>query len=327
MRELETLIIASGDESCRLELIPEFGGTCNRLRLTAADGKPVDVVAGHRTRAEFETDKYYRGVVLYPYVNRLDKGQYCYRGQSFQFAVNEPERSNSLHGFLMHIEPHVIRLQEQEHNAEVTLCYSYDGHNPGYPFPADIILTYRLDHQAGMSLTFTVKNNHHDTVPLGIGWHPYFTLGQQVDSLKLQLPPAMKVAVNERRLPTGNKIAFPDFNDLTRIGSRQFDDCMALTQAAAGKACTRLYSEVMKYGLEIWQDVAVDCQGSTKQYCKDGRAGFQYVHVFIPPDRASIAIEPVSCGINALNTDENLIYLAPAASVSASCGVRSLYSL
>ena len=53
-------------------------------------------------------------MVLYPFVNRLDGGRYTYRGQSYQFAVNEPARNNSLHGLLM-----------TEHAAALTLLYAY----------------------------------------------------------------------------------------------------------------------------------------------------------------------------------------------------------
>ena len=78
-------------------------------------------------------------MVLYPFVNRLDGGRYTYRGQSYQFAVNEPARNNSLHGLLM-----------TEHAAALTLLYSYPGDNPGYPFPAEIRLTYHLTRHAGL---------------------------------------------------------------------------------------------------------------------------------------------------------------------------------
>lgn len=322
MSDYHPLVLSTQSQASRLELVPSFGGLCNSLQLTTANGALLNIVAGLRSRAELENNKYFRGVALYPYVNRLDAGRYRFNQRDYQFPINEPAFDNSLHGFLMSITPEIHDLVENEDSAAVTLIYRYDGSNPGYPFSAEIHLNYHLNDSDGLTLTFTVKNLHRDIVPVGIGWHPYFTLGEKVDDLKLKLPRVKRVEVNERLLPTGNVHHFDDFEKLSRIGERNLDDCMQLSESSADIVNTVLWSDAKQLGLEVWQD----CKTS-KQQTPEIHGKFPYVQVFIPPDRQSIAIEPVSCSINAFNTGEDLVYLEPNAVLSCQCGVRLLHSL
>src|SRR5690606_19837389 len=65
----------------------------------------------------------------------------------------------------------------------------------------------------------------------------------------------------------------------------------------------------MSFGIELWQQ----------------RQDYPWLHLFIPPDRSSIAIEPVSSGINAFNSGEGLRWLEPGEQVAMLCGIRALH--
>lgn len=226
MKYYESVVVATGDGTYAMELLPGCGGILNRLTHTRGMGQKTELMAGLPDQQALANDRYYRGAPLYPWVNRLDAGRYEYQDRHYQGETNESDTKTSLHGFLVGIRPGIVELEELEQTAFVTLLYRYQGENPVYPFAADISLRYSLHSNDGLSLQFDVLNRHHAVVPLGLGWHPYFTLG----------------------LP--------------------------------------------------------------------------FIHIFIPPDRLSVALEPVSCGINAFNTGDALVHLEAGAVYSASCGVR-----
>lgn len=311
MRDYESFVVATGDGRWRLELVPAFGGVINSLIHTAADGRCFELIEGHRSRAGFEQDRYYHNVPLYPFVNRLDGGRYRHQGDNHRFALNEPATGNSLHGFLYRRVPQVENVVSDLHSAEATLVWHYAGDEPGYPFAADIRLQFRLHTEAGLAITFSVRNLHQAAVPLAIGLHPYYTLGGKVDDWHLQLPAGARVLLDARMLPTGELGQFTRFAAPALIGDARFDDCFELVSAGEEHACTRLWSPAAGIGVELWQRLQ----------------DYPMQQVFIPPDRGSIAIEPVSGGINCFNTGTKLRLLAPGEEFSARSGVRIMQHL
>lgn len=289
-----------------------MGGLANRLRLCAA-GETHEVIAGLADRQALADDVIYRGVPLFPVINRLDGGRYNHLGSSYQLPVNEPARNNTLHGFLTTLVP-TVKVHEGATASECTLNYRYEGQYQGYPFPADVQFHFVLHDQARLELSMNVINMHSQPIPVGIGWHPYFTLGDSVDELALQLPKVKKVVVNERMLPTGEHVDFQAFAQPQRIGKTQFDTCFAIQNSQSqATAKTILWSAERRRGLEVWQQT--------------GQHGLNFLQLCIAPDRKSIAIEPVTCGINAFNTGEGLVLLQPNERFSARMGVRLLASL
>lgn len=316
MSNYEAIIVAPGDASCELELVPEFAGITNRLRLSTADGKSFNILAGLSSREEMVADASFRGMPLFPFANRLDAGAYRHQEQSYQFDINEAETNNTLHGFLYQMPAELLSSQQTENEAKATLVYRYAGNNVAYPFPVEIKISYCLSQKEGFVMNFEVTNLHNETIPVGVGWHPYFQFANKVDSLSLRLPPVNIVEVDERMLPTGVQREFNNFNRLTRIGDTLFDDSMVLQKGqAAEKFKTLLWSEEDNIGIEIWQQTGTESESGNN-------GGYDFLQVYIPPDRQSIAIEPVSSGINAFNSGDGLIHLEAGQTFTANCGVR-----
>lgn len=303
--------LVTGDNRARLELLSNHGGIINALVFTDSRGAQHNVIAGFDSLQAIEQDQYYRGVPLYPFVNRLDAGRYSFAGRTYQFPVNEVARHNALHGFIQHLPVSISTSSISPTRAQAQAVYDYPGDRAAYPFPARITMTYTLDSSGSLELEMAVHNLSAEQVPVGIGWHPYFTLGEPVDDLSLRIPASKRVAVDQRLLPTGALDAQSSFVTLTPIASTTFDTCYKL-DSAEDAICSEqeviLWSERAQHGLAVWQ--------------KSGKGQFNYLQICIPPDRASIAIEPVSCGINAFNTQEGLALLQPGASFVAACGVR-----
>ena len=305
--------LLTGDQKARLELLSSHGGIMNALVFTDSQGLQHNVIAGFNSLQAIEQDQYYRGVPLYPFVNRLDAGRYSFAGRSYQFPVNESARDNALHGFIQHLPVHISASHISPTRAQAQAVYNYPGDRAAYPFPARITMTYTLDSAGTLELEMAVQNLSSVEVPVGIGWHPYFTLGEAVDDLSLQIPPSKRVLVDERLLPTGALDEQQLFPVLAPIAGTAFDTCYRLDAAEdSGRSVQEviLWSERARQGLALWQI--------------SGKGQFNYLQICIPPDRASIAIEPVSCGINAFNTHEGITILQPGAFFIATCGVRWL---
>lgn len=300
-------LILQTQGGCQLELVPEFGGLINGLRFVAAR-RPLEVIAGLPSKLALQNDTGFRGIPLFPFVNRLDGGQYQFMGQRYQLPVNEPARNNCLHGFLHHLQPEA-ELAPGSTSSEAILYYHYKGQFAGYPFPADVQMHYLLSDDNTLDVSISVLNRHSTPIPVGSGWHPYFTLGRDLSELSLRLPASKRVLVDERMLPTGQLEEYSEFEQLRALGSVAFDTCFALSiDRDDDLASTLLWSEQDGHGLEVWQQT--------------GHQAYNYLQVCTPPDRQSIAIEPVSCGINALNTGEGMVMLSPGEWITAHMGVR-----
>lgn len=307
-----TAQILRTDNGCLLELVPEFGGLTNRLQFVSAQG-PVDVIAGLPDRNAMVTDKYFRGIPIFPVVNRLRDGRYSFEGKDYQLPINETSRHNALHGLLHHLQP-TVEITNGKSVSEAKLRYTYKGEEKGYPFPVEVIIRYRLRADSSLDAEFQVHNHHHAPIPVGIGWHPWFGLSQPLDELQLKLPKVCRLAVDSRLLPTGERPEDPTFDELHSLSGIALDDCFAVQQNSQSETVSViLWSDKRKLGVEMWQQT--------------GARAFNFIQVCTAPDRQSVAIEPVSCGIDAFNTGDGLITLPADDSFTARMGVRLVTSV
>lgn len=300
--------VATGDGRWRMLALPARGGLLASLQYRRADtGAWQDLLAGPGPDRPGFSNPFFRGVPLYPFPNRLRDGCWRYAGEQLHFPLNEPQRGNALHGFLYRRALQALIVRESLHEAGITLQLDYAGDEAGYPFAAWVELQYHLDSEAGLRFDLMVTNRHAYSVPLGLGWHPYLCLNGIVDSWYLQLPPCECVEVDERMLPVGRLSAMTRFRERERIHDWQVDHCFRLLPTT-GQQTTRLWegAAMDAFGVELWQDASA----------------FPGLQVYIPPDRQSLALEPVSCGIDALNTGEGLRWLEAGECWVASCGLR-----
>lgn len=139
------------------------------------------------------------------------------------------------------------------------------------------------------------------------GWHPYFKTNSKVDNLMLKIPAKYQIEVDPRMIPTGVKLPADSFTQLKKIGDAELDTGFII-EAQKGVATTEIYDPGYDLHVKVWQET--------------GTWKYNYLQIYIPPSRESIAIEPMTCSIDAFNNKEGLIVLAPGQSVKASCGVK-----
>lgn len=279
----------------RLRLLPELGGMVDALYLPTPVG--VRNVIATAQKQDLPGNPEYRGTVLFPFPNRLRDGRYEFAGQEYRFDINEPATQTALHGLLNTYAADVV-----EDGQSLVASYQLDGSSKAYPFRVEVSLTYRLEETEGLSVAAKVVNKDANAIPLGIGWHPYFSLGVALEECRLQLPEVSRVEIDERMLPTDEKVADARFMQPATLAAQQLDSCFELTESARNSV--NFTSKQAGFGLQVWQEA------------------MPFVQVYTPVDRQSLAIEPVSCNIDALNTGDGLTVLGSGQTFECAYGVR-----
>jgi aldose 1-epimerase len=240
-------------------------------------------------------DDIFTNAKLSPFAGRIKNGQYTFNNIQYDLFRNYPEENNACHGFIYNKKFKVIRQINNNKNASCTLEYLYKNDNQGYPFTYSITLTYKLSAGEGLTCTTEIVNLSGSVIPVSDGWHHYFDLGVPVEKLILKLDNLDLIELDSCGIPDGRKKEYKIFDVPCKIGGRHFDSCFKFK--TKGKAETELISNERNINLLIWQDT--------------GPGKYDYLVIYTPPDRKSIAIEPLTSNINSFNNHEGLILLPP----------------
>ena len=290
-----------------LSLIPGLAATINGLILKAGD-KKYELINGCSTYEELMTEgkKVFKGTKLFPFPNRINKGQYSFEGKNYQLAVNFPAEGHAIHGLVCESAFDIVNETANEHEASVELQYNYNGSNSAYPFKYKLTVLFSLS-EKGFACKTTVENIDNKEIPLGDGWHPYFKLESKLNDLFVKIPSAQIVLVNEKMIPNGLTSSSDQFTKLTKIDESKFDTCYKLEEKE-GRQQVELVNEKEKVQLVVWQET--------------GKNKYNYVQIYTPPSRDCIAIEPMTCMPDAFNNKNGLIVLKPKEILNLAFGVE-----
>ena len=268
-------------------IVPERGA--NLLDLTIGGQSILD---GYQTPEELEVAKFGKSAVLFPFPNRLDGGKYEWLGKTYQFPINNAGTENAIHGFVRNEAFEVDYIFLAKDHASILCSLHYAGGLEYYPFPFTLELEFMLHDSGAFTVEVACRNQHTAAIPIGFGWHPYFRLTERADDHLLQLPACEKVVIQERMIPTGEQQPFHDFLKKNRVGTADLDHCF---QVAKTDGVYKMLLEGNNQQLKV--------QASARQ--------FPYFQVFTPPHRQSIALEPMSCNVDAFNNGQGLVTLEP----------------
>ena len=246
------------------------------LRAYQVDG--VDLVT---TFAEDQYPDGCQGLQLMPWPNRIRDGRWFLNGVEQLLPINEPERHNAIHGLVTDRFFTVVAQDEASITQRLLLEPS-----PGWPGTLELLVTHTLG-DAGLGVEVTATNLGEVTVPFGYAAHPYLTApdGAALDDCRVVLPFSQRLTSDERLLPvelhdvTGSSLDRRSPAPLAGLG---LDDAFTSPVTVDG----------------IWEAVVSGPQTSTVLWADQDMAWLQ---VYTPGDRASIAVEPMSCGPNAFN--------------------------
>lgn len=253
-----------------------------------------------------------RGQVLAPWPNRLGDGRYEFAGVPAQAALDEPERGNAIHGLVRWMAWH---LEAKAQNVLVASCRLHP--TPGYPYTLDLRIEYRLGRD-GLSVTTTAANPGERTLPFGLGFHPYLTVGsERVDTARLRLPAERRLVLDARSLPTGEVQPVGgteyDFTDGRAIGPTRMDTAFTgLVRDDDGLAWASLADPSTDRSVDLWVD-----DRFSHLMCFTGDA---------LPDparrRTAVAVEPMTCPPDAFRSGRDLVVLEPGQQWEGSWGLR-----
>ncbi|MGK9475735.1 aldose 1-epimerase [Melioribacter sp. OK-6-Me] len=288
-------------------VIPELGGRLHELYLS--NGKKVHQVLRRYNPFSIESrDDLFTNAKMCPYAGRVKSGKYIFNGREYQLPINYPEEGNSSHGLIFDKPFKVVDMKSDENFAEIALDYEYRKENEGYPFDFDIRIIHRLEKGKGYSSLTSIINLSDTEIPIADGWHPYFDLNTNIDNLKLQFDSYEMIITDENKMPSSKK-RYDEFKTLKKIGNTFFDNCFTIVPEK-GVFNTFLFNEKENFHLKIWQE--------------SGKDKYNYLVIYTPPDRKTIAIEPMTSNINAFNNGEGLIILKPQESFEVSFGIATV---
>lgn len=186
-------------------ILPSIGG--NLLKLIDIT-KNIDILRNIEDLDTFEARPGTYGIpVLFP-PNRIDRGKFSVEGKGYQFPINEPDKNNSLHGFLEDRPWVVTKMETKDNKAIVELTFDADENTDFYkyyPHHFVCINTYELSEQ-GMKQTMEVVNKSATRMPFAIGYHTAFNLEfndkcKREDSL-IRFSVKERIELTDRLLPT-----------------------------------------------------------------------------------------------------------------------------
>ncbi len=251
------------------------------------------------------------GMVLAPWPNRVADARWTYRDKAQQLDITEPSKGNASHGLLRNTAYAVLEQTDEA----VTLGASvYPQH--GYPFTLDLAVTYALTDD-GLTVSFRLFNAGAAPAPFGIGSHPYLRVGDHpAADLTIIVGAKTHAVVNDKAIPTALEPVAGTHLDLAagvRVGDLKADACLTDLTSAGGLVEHRL-SAPDGTSVVLWAD---EVFGWVQVYSPDNFPGPGQ-----PDQRVAIAIEPMTCAPDALNSGHGLLWLAPGTTWSASWGLR-----
>jgi aldose 1-epimerase len=232
----------------------------------------LDEVARQLTGDAFGNNSFstFGGAFLVPYANRI-RGTLAPDGQSITASwqghqltlpanwsgKNPGAERHSIHGLILTRKADNLHISPDGTSVTATIhAGNFDGH-----WLSSTDLTIRVDLRAdSVESTITAKNVGSETEPMGIGWHPYFTIPSgQRDQVRLHIPATQHVETNnlDDVFPTGKltdvKGTAYDFSAAAGkiIGNSLYDDSFAGLIRTHGEVVVDLIDPASNYGLHI----------------------------------------------------------------------------
>lgn len=293
------------DDGAEFEILSGYGCGLNAWHVNGCD-----LLMGYRQGndiAKIAPDTN-AGCRLTPFPGRTAYAKFAWNGNTYQLENNVSWAPHALHGFLQNKEWKFQSFESDSTSCTAVFTCDWPGAYAGFPFPyrATNIVTFNGE---SVMIQSKVENLGSKDMPYSEGWHPYFMLGEKIDGLTMKIPETKLALLNKADLPTGNFQDDKRFVNGRKIGDEFINDCFCLNDEFSKVRVTETQDltnnahvilESASRMLDIWQRAGVE------QY--------NAIQMYTPPDRMSIAIEPMTSEPDALNHHRGLIIIPPGES-------------
>jgi aldose 1-epimerase len=287
------LTIYDEREKTSFSVCPEAGGCL--LDVTFEGHQILD---GYVTKDDIEERSLSKSAVLFPFPNRLKDGKFEWKGETYQFPLNDPRCKNAIHGFVRFEEFRVRSVEITNYMGAINLILPYRSSRPYFPFDFDLEISYSIQADRFFNVDVTVTNVGTKSFPFGFGWHPYFKfdVAKDVKDIMMKWPVNCNIVdVDERMLPTGSLTPHERYTDFETIGDMHYDNCILPNFNYKKESVSRIFLKDEDAHIEV------SARGQD----------FPFFQVFTPPNRNAIAIEHMTCNVNAFNTKHGIQSLKP----------------
>ncbi|BDS14354.1 aldose 1-epimerase [Aureispira anguillae] len=273
----------SNSKGTKAVIYPMLGASLQQLYM---DGTPIinNIIASEGVPKLLNSSC---SAILFPFANRINKGQYSYANQFYQLDCNEVARGHAIHGLVYKQEFSLVGSTSTEDEASVSFSYQQDGSAAGFPFPFNITLTYTLKKDS-LALAVKVENRGTASFPFSLGWHPYF-YSSDLEQSELYMESEERIDANEQMIP--QQIIKEHFPNPLVLRKQEFDTGFVLKNTTIGYK-TPDYQMNLRIG---------------------GHQDQQFVQLYIPAHRKSIAIEPMTAAADCYNNNWGVKTLKPNA--------------
>jgi len=163
--------------------------------------------------------------LLAPWSNRIANGVLRFAGQSYQLRITSPD-GTAMHGVVRNYPWQVLETGRDH----VRASFASDQHQDvNFPFRITVRFEAVLEGPRFIN-RLSIRNESRQTMPAGLGHHPYFqrALLSADDEVQLEIPCSQYFPA-QQCIPTGPAIpvdARLDFQRARTIGSVFIDDCL-----------------------------------------------------------------------------------------------------
>lgn len=186
--------------------ITNYGATLVSLMTQDKSGDFGDVILGFDSLSGYQqAGNPYFGCTVGRYANRIAGATFSLGGKTYTLAANN--NGNTLHGGLKGFDKVVWQgiVAKTDSTVSLRLAYISPDGEEGYPGTLKTTVTYTLDQNNGLEITYWAMTDK--PTPVNLTNHSYFNLGAgkagDILGHELQLASNQYTPVNEGLIPTG----------------------------------------------------------------------------------------------------------------------------
>ncbi|MDQ0879905.1 aldose 1-epimerase [Peribacillus sp. V2I11] len=230
--------IKFGNEKVEAILAPTLGSNLLSFRYKHKD---MEVLRTPDSVEDYKKAPILYGMpILFP-PNRIEDGQFTYKGTAYKFPINEMEKSNHIHGFLYDKPWQVCKKEVNGKEIVINTEFSSSDFDLKGSFPQDITVNMSLSLRGEtLDIQLEITNKGIEPFPWGAGYHTVFNFpfapGSKLDDCRISLPVNKQWELNERSLPTGaihETANTLEFQNGFSLAGRLFDDLFGYDEERA----------------------------------------------------------------------------------------------